>query len=194
MATLEEACRIVEAAAKKIGKNCEILFAEDGVQVAPLEWSGYAFGKTLYGALHEASKDIVAQKMLEKHPEDDIEFVMPSVNAGVDKDEGTEAEVDYASLPAAFEPTKDPCSVVWFSPPDGKDLRTACGVWRIVKAVSTYGKMIWLIDKMVDGKWARTQKIHYSGKVLGHRHWRSEAGAKGWVDEEIAGLHKKAKK
>ena len=56
MNAVKAACEAVERWARTIGKNVEIVFHKDGVQVAPLSASGDANAKTLYDALKEAEK------------------------------------------------------------------------------------------------------------------------------------------
>jgi len=51
---LRAACQIVEAYARAIGPDCEIIFCEKDVQVAPLSWGGCVNADTLYDALVEA--------------------------------------------------------------------------------------------------------------------------------------------
>lgn len=51
---LSDACRLVENYARSLGKDCQIIFTDTMVSVAPLSWSGDATGKTLYEALTEA--------------------------------------------------------------------------------------------------------------------------------------------
>jgi hypothetical protein len=51
---LREACERVEQFSRTIGKDCEIIFMDQGVQVAPLSWSGDVVGKNLFEALIEA--------------------------------------------------------------------------------------------------------------------------------------------
>lgn len=55
---LKEACVIVERFARSLGKDCQVIFTDDGVSVAPLSWSGDATGDTLYEALTEARKTV----------------------------------------------------------------------------------------------------------------------------------------
>jgi hypothetical protein len=43
----QKACVIVERLARSIGKDCQIIFTNDGVSIAPLSWSGDSFGDTL---------------------------------------------------------------------------------------------------------------------------------------------------
>ncbi len=57
-AELKQACKVVERYARTIGKDCEIIFADDGVQVAPLSWGGSVFSDTLYDALKEARQSV----------------------------------------------------------------------------------------------------------------------------------------
>lgn len=54
---LRDACRVVERYARTIGKDCEVIFLDDGVQVAPLSWSGSVFSDDLYEALTEAREN-----------------------------------------------------------------------------------------------------------------------------------------
>jgi hypothetical protein len=54
--TIEGVCRIIENRCRQLGKDCQIIFANDGVSVAPLSWSGDAFDKDLYTALLDAEK------------------------------------------------------------------------------------------------------------------------------------------
>jgi len=55
---LAAACRIVENVARSLGKDCQILFTDTVVSVAPLSWSGDSTGETLYEALTDARKSI----------------------------------------------------------------------------------------------------------------------------------------
>lgn len=52
----KDACRLVENRCRALGKNCEVIFMPDGVQVAPPSWPGAAVGKTLHDAIKEAEK------------------------------------------------------------------------------------------------------------------------------------------
>lgn len=52
----KRACEIVEQMARDVGKDCEIIFLDGAVQVAPLGDSGYSDGDNLYEALTEALK------------------------------------------------------------------------------------------------------------------------------------------
>lgn len=54
---LKHACMIVERIARSIGPDCEIIFTEDGVQVAPLSWSGCVTEIDLFTALTQAKND-----------------------------------------------------------------------------------------------------------------------------------------
>lgn len=51
---LRVACQIVEMYARAIGPDCEIIFCEKDVQIAPLRWKGCVNAETLYDALTEA--------------------------------------------------------------------------------------------------------------------------------------------
>lgn len=55
-AELKRACELVERYARSIGKDCEVIFLDDGVQVALLSWGGDVFDETLYDALKEARR------------------------------------------------------------------------------------------------------------------------------------------
>ena len=51
---LENACLIVERACRSLGKDCQVIFTLDGVEIAPLSWPGSSTGKTLFAALQDA--------------------------------------------------------------------------------------------------------------------------------------------
>lgn len=51
-----KACAIVERHARAIGKDCQIIFTVNGVEVAPLSWAGSDFAETLFEALTLAAK------------------------------------------------------------------------------------------------------------------------------------------
>lgn len=60
----KKACELVESYARQIGPNCEIIFRNsdleglpNGVQVAPLDWSGDVFEDDLFKALTRAMKE-----------------------------------------------------------------------------------------------------------------------------------------
>lgn len=55
---LRAACQIVETYARAIGPDCEIIFCEKDVQVAPLSWGGCVNADTLYDALKEARQSV----------------------------------------------------------------------------------------------------------------------------------------
>lgn len=57
---LADACRLVENMARSLGKDCQIIFTDTVVSVAPLSWSGDSTGKTLYEALLDARKSTEA--------------------------------------------------------------------------------------------------------------------------------------
>jgi hypothetical protein len=54
---LREACAVVERYARLIGRECEIVFCDDDVQVALLSWGGAVNASTLYEALTQARKE-----------------------------------------------------------------------------------------------------------------------------------------
>ncbi len=54
---LQKACKIVERFARSVGKDCEVIFHDAGVQIAPLSWSGDVQGEDLYEALSDALKE-----------------------------------------------------------------------------------------------------------------------------------------
>lgn len=53
---LFNACEVVEKFARSVGKDCEIIFTVDGVQMAPLSWRGCITSNSLYGAFVESQK------------------------------------------------------------------------------------------------------------------------------------------
>ena len=55
---LQKACQTVERHLRSIGKDCEVIFTDDGVHIAPLAWSGDVVEETLFEALQEAKKVI----------------------------------------------------------------------------------------------------------------------------------------
>ncbi len=46
-----DACLIVERLARAVGRECEIIFTDDGVSIAPLSWSGDVSAPALAEAL-----------------------------------------------------------------------------------------------------------------------------------------------
>lgn len=58
---LREACRLVENVARSLGKDCQIIFTDECVSVAPVSWAGDSTGKTLYDALCDACKEPLKQ-------------------------------------------------------------------------------------------------------------------------------------
>lgn len=53
---LKEACLLVEIACRELGPDCQVIFSNDGVEIAPLGWGGSSTGKDLYEALEDAKK------------------------------------------------------------------------------------------------------------------------------------------
>lgn len=51
---LRAACEVVERFARSVGRDCEVVFTADDVQVACLSWSGCVNAPTLYEALTQA--------------------------------------------------------------------------------------------------------------------------------------------
>ena len=49
-----EACLIVERLCRAVGRDCQVIFTDDGVSIAPLEWGGDETGRTLDETLEEA--------------------------------------------------------------------------------------------------------------------------------------------
>lgn len=49
-----DACRVVESMTRSIGPDCQIIFTDGDVQVAPLSWSGCVNESSLYRALRTA--------------------------------------------------------------------------------------------------------------------------------------------
>lgn len=54
---LENACILVERICRRLGKDCQVIFTDKGVSIAPVSWSGDSFGKTFYKALQDAMKN-----------------------------------------------------------------------------------------------------------------------------------------
>ena len=52
--SLKEACVIVERHCRQLGKDCQVTFNNQGVEIAPLSWPGSSTGDTLYEALIDA--------------------------------------------------------------------------------------------------------------------------------------------
>lgn len=52
--SLEDACRVVERYARRLGKDCQIIFLDTEVSVAPLSWAGDSTGETLFDAMFAA--------------------------------------------------------------------------------------------------------------------------------------------
>ena len=53
---LRLACEVVERYARTIGKDCQIVFADTFVEVAPLSWAGSETAPTLFKALTNARR------------------------------------------------------------------------------------------------------------------------------------------
>lgn len=53
---LRKACEIVERHARSIGKDCQIIFTNKGVEIAPLEWAGSETADNLFLAVQQAAK------------------------------------------------------------------------------------------------------------------------------------------
>lgn len=51
----EEACQLVENRCRRLGKDCQIIFTDVCVEVAPLSWAGSSTGRTLADAINKAS-------------------------------------------------------------------------------------------------------------------------------------------
>ena len=51
---LEKACRLVENACRSIGRDCQVMFLDDGVSLAPTNWAGDSWGDTLFDAIQDA--------------------------------------------------------------------------------------------------------------------------------------------
>lgn len=51
---LKDPCRTIENLCRSLGKDCQIIFTDKGVSIAPLSWSGDCFNKTLYDTLIQA--------------------------------------------------------------------------------------------------------------------------------------------
>ena len=55
---LTDACREIENLCRSLGRDCQVIFTDKGVSIAPLSWAGDSFASTLYDALDEALKSI----------------------------------------------------------------------------------------------------------------------------------------
>lgn len=53
---LKSSCNIIELLCRRLGKDCQIIFTDKGVSIAPPSWPGDSFGATLYEALKDALK------------------------------------------------------------------------------------------------------------------------------------------
>jgi predicted transcriptional regulator len=56
-AKLKEACKIVEKHCRSIGKDCEVIFLDDSVQLGCLSWSGCGCYDDLYEAIIESKEN-----------------------------------------------------------------------------------------------------------------------------------------
>lgn len=50
-------CEVVEKYCRMVGKDCQVIFESDGVEIALLEWPGSAVCDNLAEAIKEANKD-----------------------------------------------------------------------------------------------------------------------------------------
>jgi hypothetical protein len=53
---LRNACRLVENVCRSLGKDCQVIFTDKLVSVAPPEWAGDSTGVTLFDAIQDALK------------------------------------------------------------------------------------------------------------------------------------------
>lgn len=51
---LKDACREIENLCRSLGRDCQVIFTDRGVSIAPLSWNADSFGKTFYDALKES--------------------------------------------------------------------------------------------------------------------------------------------
>jgi hypothetical protein len=51
---IPEACLIVERLCRSLGRDCQVIFTVDGVEIAPLSAPGSTTGGDLYSTLKEA--------------------------------------------------------------------------------------------------------------------------------------------
>lgn len=51
---LKDACREIENLCRSLGRDCQVIFTDKGVSIAPPSWAGDSFGKTFYDALKDA--------------------------------------------------------------------------------------------------------------------------------------------
>jgi hypothetical protein len=50
---LKDPCRIIENLCRSLGRDCQIIFTDEGVSIAPLSWAGDCFDKTFYDCLNQ---------------------------------------------------------------------------------------------------------------------------------------------
>lgn len=55
---LKDACREIENLCRSLGRDCQVMFIDNGVSIAPLSWSGDSFGNTFYDALKDALESV----------------------------------------------------------------------------------------------------------------------------------------
>jgi hypothetical protein len=55
--SFKKSCQLVENRLRQLGKNCQVIFTDDCVSVAPAEWSGDSTGDTLYEAIKDAENN-----------------------------------------------------------------------------------------------------------------------------------------
>ena len=54
----EKFCRILERRCRSLGKDCQVIFTDEGVSIAPPKWAGDSFGISLYKALLDAEASV----------------------------------------------------------------------------------------------------------------------------------------
>ena len=54
LALLKDACQTVERYCRSLGRDCQVIFSDKGVSVAPLSWAGDSFGDSFYESLMDA--------------------------------------------------------------------------------------------------------------------------------------------
>ena len=55
---LKDSCREIENLCRSLGRDCQVIFTDKGVSIAPPSWSGDSFGETFYDALKEALESV----------------------------------------------------------------------------------------------------------------------------------------
>lgn len=55
-AELKKACEIVESRCRSVGRDCQVIFSNAGVEIAPLSWAGSETACDFFTALKQAAR------------------------------------------------------------------------------------------------------------------------------------------